>query len=130
MDRRFQIIWLIVVFIICTVLSSQRGNFIICQLTKRTNASLQLKLVESSIDLFEKKSNNSIVSFLITDNNIELKFLKSSINERDLFIYFSTGFYYIPNQSEMELPDGTIKPIKAGLYKIEETDLYYEIKFD
>ncbi len=128
MDLRFEIKAISILFLFTLLFSYQKSLIIICHLAKNTDGSINLRLKESTNDLFEKTANSSIVSFRNRDGYLELKFLKSSINERDFFTYFSTGFFTIPEFSEIQFPDGVVMPIKACSCKIEETDLYFEIK--
>ncbi|OYU95820.1 MAG: hypothetical protein CFE21_11835 [Bacteroidetes bacterium B1(2017)] len=130
MDLRFAVRTLLLLILVSIIFTFQKSVLIVCQFAKRADGSLHFILTESALQVFENKANSSIVSFQHKEGLLEIKFLKSSIYERDFFSYFSTGSFLIPNQSEIQLPDGLLLPIKPGRYKIEESDLYYEVTFE
>jgi hypothetical protein len=130
MDRRFSIKCFFFILVTYLLFTSQTSNTLVCFLTKNHDGSFFLKLSEQTADKWELKPNYSLISFTRSEQILSLKFHKSSISEKDFFTYFATGFFLVPNQAEIELPDGQLHAIKTGRYKISESDLYYEILFD
>lgn len=95
MDSRKKVIKYLALFMLLGIFLSQNSASIFCHLTKESNASFLFKLTELNSEQSHTATNTSMVSFTKKDNVITLKFFKSSINERDFFTYFSTGFFII-----------------------------------
>jgi hypothetical protein len=130
MDRKITILGVLVFLLFCFSLIAQNKPIYNCQFIKRSDESVLVKIYEQGN---ENKNIEPIIGqvLLIKTGVIsEIKFLKTTVNERDFFTHFSTGILSIPKHSEIDLPNEGLKPIKAGNYKIEETDLHYIIKLE
>jgi len=130
MDRKITIIGVLVFLFYCYSLFAQHKPIYNCKFIKRSDESVLVEIYEQG------KDNNNIepkigqVLLIKTGIVTEIKFLKTTVNERDFFTHFSTGSLTIPKYSEIDMPNEGLKPIKAGNYKIEETDLHYIIKLE
>lgn len=130
MDRKITILGVLVFLLYCFSLFAQNKPIYNCQIIKRLDESVLVKINEQGNENSNFEPKVGQVLMLKTGVLTELKFLKTTVNERDFFTHFSTGSLTIPKYSEIDMPNEGLKPIKAGNYKIGETDLHYIIKLE
>lgn len=128
MDPRNKIAHLILALLITLIFTSQNSPKLYCFIIRNENAALILKLSENLEEPLVKNSLPISVQLIKDQDATSLKFLKSTVQEKDFFNYFSTGYFIIPPHSKIEFSDKSVLTIKEGKYSITESGLYYELE--